>query len=353
MSSDRPTLADVAAAAGVSVSTASLAFSGAGPIAAATRERVIRAAEELDYAGPNPLGRQLRSGKSGIVGVVVGDALRRSFRDPVSVQMLDGLVRTLEPLGLGVLLIPDSGGAEQRGVDPLVETAAMDVAAIIWGGTVENPNLMALRRRGIPTVVVEGQAVDDVAAIGIDDQAGTAELGRHLLELGHRRIATVTLPFNEFGRAGLVDERRSAELSWEITRRRIQGVRDAGIEPVAVWESPASLVEHGTDAGRALLSGPDRPTAILAQSDLLASGVVLAARELGLRVPEDVSVAGFDGLDLPWLAPDQLTSVVQPLAEKGAAVGHAIEALLEGRVPPPVMLPVSLRLGTTTGPPPA
>ncbi len=335
------------------MSTASLAFSGAGPIAAATRERVIRAAEEMDYAGPNPLGRQLRSGRSGIVGVVVGDALRRSFRDPVAVQMLDGLVRTLGPLGLGVLLIPGSGSAEQRGVDPLVETAAMDVAAIIWGGTVENPNLMALRRRGIPTVVVEGQAVDDVAAIGIDDRAGTAELGRHLLELGHQRIATVTLPFNEMGRAGLVDESRIASLSWEITRRRIEGVRDAGIVPVATWEAPASLVEHGTDAGRALLSGPDRPTAILAQSDLLASGVVLAARELGLRVPEDVSIAGFDGLDLPWLAPDQLTSVVQPLAEKGAAVGHAIEALLEGRVPPPVMLPVSLRLGTTTGPAPA
>lgn len=313
---------------------------------------MLHAAEDLGYSGPNPLGRQLRSGRSGIVGVIVGDALRRSFRDPVSVQMLDGLVRTVGPLGLGVLLIPGSSTPEEGAVDPLVETAAMDVAAIIWGGTVEDPNLAALRRRGIPTVVVEGQAVDDVAAIGIDDRNGIAELGRHLRELGHERIATVTLPFNRAGRAGLVDDERMAQLEWEITRRRLAGMHDAGIVPVATWEAPASLVEHGTDAGRALLAGPDRPTAVLAQSDLLASGVVLAARELGLRVPEDVSVAGFDGLDLPWLAPDVLTSVSQPLAEKGAAVGHAIQALIEGRLPDPVTLPVALRLGTTTGPAP-
>ena len=92
-------------------------------------------------------------------------------------------------------------------------------------------------------------------------------------------------------------------------------------------------MEHGRTAGTALLSTPDRPTAIACQSDLLASGVVLAARELGLRVPEDVSVSGFDGLDLPWLAPDVLTTVVQPLAEKGAAVGHAVEDFLAGAGP--------------------
>jgi len=81
--------------------------------------------------------------------------------------------------------------------------------------------------------------------------------------------------------------------------------------------------------------------------------VVLAARELGLRVPEDVTVVGFDGLDLPWLAPDVLTSVTQPLAEKGAAIGRAVQSLLEGGVPDPVMLDVALRVGTTSGHPPS
>nr|WP_124341455.1 LacI family DNA-binding transcriptional regulator [Cellulomonas algicola] len=349
----RPTLADVAAAAKVSVSTASLAFSGAGPIAAATRQRVLDAAVELDYAGPNPLGRQLRRGRSGIVGVVVGDALKRSFRDPVSVQVLDGLVGTLGSLGLGVLLIPGPSDPTEPPVDPLVESAAMDVAVLMWGGTTDDPTLTALQRRGIPTVVVEGRQQEGVTTVGIDDRQGMTEATQHLLGLGHERIAVVTLPFDRARRDGLVDDDRLSQIDWEITRRRLAGVTDAGVTPQAIYETPASLVEHGKTAGFALLSGDVRPTAVVCQSDLLASGVVLAARELGLRVPEDVSVAGFDGLDLPWLAPDVLTSVVQPLAEKGAAVGHAVEDLLAGEAPPYRELGVTLRLGTTTGPAPA
>ncbi|WP_263120427.1 LacI family DNA-binding transcriptional regulator [Cellulomonas fimi] len=352
--SPRPTLADVASRAGVSVSTASLAFSGAGPIAEATKQRVLDAARELDYSGPNPLGRQLRSGRSGIVGVVVGDALKRSFRDPVSVQLLDGLVDTIAPAGLGVLLIPGPTGVDEPAVDPLIESAAMDVAVMIWGGTAEDPTLQALRRRGIPAVVVEGHELDDIVTVGIDDRAGVAEATRHLVGLGHRRIATVTLPFGPDRRAAVAGPERIADIRWKIAERRLAGIDDAGVRPVAVYETPASLVEHGTAAAHALLSGPidQRPTAIVAQSDLLASGVVIGARDLGLRVPEDVSIAGFDGLDLPWLTPDVLTTVVQPIAEKGAVVGQAVQRLLAGEQPENAMLPVSLRVGTTTGPAP-
>ncbi len=351
MTAQRPTLADVARAAGVSVSTASLAFSGAGPIAAVTRERVRSAATALGYSGPNPLGRQLRSGRSGIVGVVVGDALRRSFRDPVTIQVLDGLVSTLGPLGLGVLLIPGGSGPGDP-VDPLVASAAMDVGVLLWGGTADDPLLATLHHRGIPAVVVEGEPMARIAAVGIEDRSGIAELARYLRSLGHERIATVTLSFDASPREGPVPPDRWAHVPRRITRRRLAGLLDAGVRPTAVYETAGSLVEHGTAAGRVLLAGPDRPTAVVAQSDLLASGVVLAARELGLRVPEDVSVAGFDGLDLPWLGADRLTTVAQPLAEKGAAIGHAVEQLLEGQVPAPVVLPVQLRLGTTTGPAP-
>jgi DNA-binding LacI/PurR family transcriptional regulator len=91
---------------------------------------------------------------------------------------------------------------------------------------------------------------------------------------------------------------------------------------------------------------------VLAQSDILAAGVLRAAAELGLRVPEDLSVAGFDGADLPWLRPVVLSTVVQPTEEKGRVAAHAVVELLAGRHPRDVLLPVSVRLGTTTGPPP-
>ena len=367
----RPTLARVAELAGVSVSTASLAFSGAGPITPETRERVLGAARELGYSGPNPLGRQLRSGRSGIIGVVIGDNPGRAFRDPVSVQVLDGLMHVLGEQGLGVLLVPAIGrGAggpcpDPAGhaaceaaapavapVDPLVESAAMDVAVLVWGVLHDDPNLRALQRRGVPVVVGEGYQVEDAPLVRIDDRAGAAEAVRHLLELGHTRIAEITLPFGRGERSGPIDAARLALADRTATANRLSGVRDV-VEPVISWETPASLVEHGRDAATAILGewvpSSERPTAIFAHSDLLAAGAVIAARELGLQVPEDVSIVGFDGLDLPWLSPDVLTSVHQPLREKGAALGSAVVGVLAGDEPQVRTLPVNLVPGTTTG----
>lgn len=352
MGHSRPTLADVAAAAGVSVSTASLAFSGSGPIAIATRARVLAAAEELGYSGPSPLGRSLRSGRSGIVGVVIGDQVRRAFRDPVSVQVLDGLVGHLAQRGLGVLLIPGAPPVEGGpAVDPLVESAAMDAALLVWGARRDDPTLAALTRRGVPVVLGEGPYGEGSPVVGIDDRGGTAELVRRLAADGHERFGIVTLPFDGARRCAPVDDARMAELAWTPTRRRLEGVTDAGVTPVAMVEARGSLVEAGQEAGHLLLDVDEPPTAVLAQSDLLAAGVLIAARERGLQVPADVSVAGFDGLDLPWLAPDVLTTVAQPLAAKGEAMGRAIEDVLDGEDPEDVVMPVRLRPGTTTGPP--
>lgn len=361
----RTTLATVAERAGVSVSTASLAFSGAGPITPETRSRVLDAAKELGYTGPNPLGRQLRSGRSGVVGVIVGDQLKRAFRDPVAVKVLDGLVSTLGENGLGVLLIPGIPSDDpQRAVDPLVESAAMDVAVLVWGVGSDDPTLAALRRRGVPVVIGEGRATEGAPLVAIADRVGTAAAVRHLVDLGHTRVAEISLPLDSSDRSGPLDATRLAQVDRTPTANRLAGVRDV-VEPVASWETEASLVEHGRSAVIALLgrTGDDgavvpldaaaRPTAVIAHSDLLAAGALLGVRELGLRVPDEVSVAGFDGLDLPWLAPDVLTSVEQPLARKGAELGRAVIGLLAGEEPSTVTLDVELVVGTTTGPAPA
>jgi DNA-binding LacI/PurR family transcriptional regulator len=349
----RPTLAKVAALAGVSVSTASLAFSGSGPITPETRDKVLAAASELGYTGPNPLGRQLRRGRSGIVGVVIGDQPGRAFRDPVAVQVLDGLVDVLGAEGLGVLLIPGVRTADTT--DPLLESAAMDVAVLVWGILSDDATLAALQRRNVPVVVGEGRAVDGAPLVALEDRSGTAEAVRHLHDLGHTRIAEIALPFGHEERSGPVDAARLAQADRTPTVNRLAGVRDV-VEPAITWECPASLVEHGRDAATEILGTwlptTERPTAIVAHSDLLAAGAVIGARELGLRIPEDVSVAGFDGLDLPWLSPDVLTSVQQPLREKGAALGRAVISLLAGEEPITVTLPVGLVPGTTTGPVP-
>lgn len=352
---NRPTLARVAERAGVSVSTASLAFSGSGPITPETRDKVLAAAAELGYTGPNPLGRQLRRGRSGIVGVVIGDHPGRAFRDPVAVQVLDGLVDVLGTEGLGVLLIPGVDLGEDA-VDPLLETAAMDVAVLVWGVLRDDPTLAALQRRNVPVVVGEGRAVEGAPLVSLEDRAGAAEAVRHLLDLGHTRIAEIALPLGRGERSGPVDAERLTRVDRTPTAHRMAGIRDV-VEPVITWETPASLVEHGRDAATEILGtwvpASDRPTAIVAHSDLLAAGAVIAARELGLRIPDEVSIAGFDGLDLPWLSPDVLTSVHQPLREKGTRLGRAAIDLIAGDEPTSVALPVGLVPGTTTGPAPS
>jgi DNA-binding LacI/PurR family transcriptional regulator len=135
-------------------------------------------------------------------------------------------------------------------------------------------------------------------------------------------------------------------------RHRIEGVEDV-FGPVQAYETPSNAVDEGAAAARILLDvAPERrPTAIVAQSDVLAAGVLQAAAELGLHVPADLSVVGFDGADLPWLAPARLTTIVQPSGEKGRAAARAAMDLVAGGTPDGVDLPVTLRIGTTSGPP--
>jgi len=360
---ERPTLADVAAAAGVSVSTASLAFSGAGPVAPATRDRVLACAADLGYAGPDPTARSLRRGRSGVVAVVVADRLRRAFSDPVSTQTLDGIAQELGDRGLGLLLVPSEAFQD---VPALVRNGAMDAAVIGGLSTPHDATIEALRARAVPFVRIDADP-EDGTGVGLEDRAGTTALIRHLTHLGHTRIGLVTMPLGPGRRAGVLDPTAHHEIAYTPSRNRWAGVQDAGVTPVAAIEAGcttfageeqerarlgASLVEDGMAAGRLLLDRPDRPTAVFAFTDLLAAGVLLAARELGLSVPGDVSIAGFDGLSLPWLAPDRLTTVVQPLTEKGRLTARAAAALADGEPLPYRRLDVEFREGTTTGPAP-
>lgn len=347
----RPTLAAVAARAGVSPSTASLAFSGSPRVVRGTRDRVFAAAEELGYSGPDPVARSLRSKRSGVVGAVVGERLLYAFRDPVAVQLLDGMAEVLGPLRVGLLLLAGDAGRSGPSVEQLAGVP-LDAAVFATCGLEDDPSLEHLRRRGVPLVVVEGPIADDLVLVGIEDRRGSAEVARHLRGLGHRRVAVVALPLRLDDTRGRVDAARRARAHYRDVRERLLGVEEV-YGPVPVVEAAANAVEEGELAGLAVLSGADRPTAVIAQSDLLAAGVLRAAAALGLRVPEDVSVAGFDGVDLPWLAPVRLTTVVQPTAEKGRAAGRAVASLLAGRRPDDLVLPVRLRPGTTTARPPA
>ncbi|WP_222851341.1 LacI family DNA-binding transcriptional regulator [Phytoactinopolyspora mesophila] len=350
MSGQRATLAAVAARAGVSPSTASLAFSGAGPVAESTRERVFQAARELGYSGPDPMASSLRRGRSGIVGALIGERLLYAFRDPVAVGLLDGLAEELSTLGSGLLLI--SGDADRTGPTPAqVARMPMDVVIFATCGGDDDPLLDHFLGRGVPVVAVDGPHRDDVVVLGIDDYGGTLTMARYLADLGHRHVGTVTLPLRLDGRRGPIDEARRKTAAYADARLRLQAVRDV-FGSVAAVESATNLIEEGEVAAASLLDAPDRPTAVIAQSDLLAVGVIRAAVGLGLRVPQDLSVVGFDGIDAGWLDGWLLTTIEQPIVEKGRMAGRMVVDILADRKPSSTQLPVNMRVGATTAPPP-
>ena len=346
----RPTLAAVAARAGVAPSTASLAFAGSPRVTAPTRERVLAAAAQLGYPGPDPLAASLRRGRSGVIGTFIGERLLYAFRDPVAVQLLDGITEVLGGHGVGLLLLAGDTG---RPSAQQIARIPLDAAIFATCGQEDDPALAQLLARGVPIVAIEGPVIEGVPLVDVDNVGGTHELARHLHQLGHRRVQIVTMPLRLDGTRGPLDPPRRARMHYRDVRQRLAAVEDV-FGAVPAYETASNSVAEGTAAGLAVLDVPadQRPPAVIAQSDVLAAGVLQAATELGLPVPDQLSVVGFDGADLPWLGTSVLTTVVQPTDEKGRFAARAAMQLVSGEQPDDVILPVALRVGTTSGPAP-
>lgn len=349
----RATIADVAREAGVSTSTASVVFSGKVNVSDATRERVLAAASELGYAGPDPRAASLRTGRSGIVGVVLGGELRHAFLDPVTTVMMDGLTDALAPIGAGILLMRDDPRDDEA---PPIADAPIDAVVMIGGSARASELIDAVRHRGLPVVVIEGDAADDVPMISLDNREASADLARRVLQLGHRDVATITLPLNFARERAPLTPQRVAEGAVPVTLDRLAGFRDVYPDGAGV-STGGSLVDEGYLAARMLLADDDgalrdeRPTAIIAQSDLLAVGAIRAAEELGLRVPDDLTVVGFDGIAADGLGSLRLTTVAQPALAKGRAAGEQVVRMLDGEEGESVHFTCEFRAGETAARP--
>lgn len=351
------TLADVARAAGVAKSTASYAFSDPDRLAPQTTARVLAAAAQLGYQGPSALGRALASGRTHVIAVVTKALMLAPEEDPFALQIIDGLSRELHELGYGVLLLP-----------PVVdEQAARLHAAAIYDATVSVRRLShlaetdeILEARGVPWLKLDSGS-DEYRAVSAQEDDATAVLLRHLASLGHKRIVAVALPFEGGDVASRLFEGPEVRelldtlperVPAHVPRARMRGFAGAGVVPTKVAVCAATTYEAGHAAGLQLLQGPDdeRPTAVVCQADVYAWGVVDAARELGLRVPEDVSVTGFDGLTGGVFDTLELTTVVQDGVLKGRLVARwIVERLDRGDDPPPNVMPLTVRYGKTSG----
>ncbi|MFD5224079.1 LacI family DNA-binding transcriptional regulator [Microbacterium sp. NPDC058342] len=349
----RATIADVAREAGVSTSTASVVFSGKVNVADATREKVLAAAASLGYTGPDPRAASLRRGRSGIVGVVLGGELRHAFLDPVTTAMMDGLSDALASISAGILLLRDDPQGDEA---PPITEAPVDAVVLIGCSGRTRAALETVRQRGLPVVVIEGDAGEGIPRITLNNREASAEIAQHLRGLGHARVATVTLALDVDRERGPITPERVAAATVDVTLDRLAGFRDVYPDAPGVTAA-ASLIDEGMLAARNLLADArgdlleSRPTAIVAQSDLLAVGVIRAAEELGLRVPLELSVVGFDGIAADGLGSLRLTTVAQPAVAKGRAAGEQVARMIAGERGESVHFSCVFRAGETSAPP--
>jgi DNA-binding LacI/PurR family transcriptional regulator len=304
----RPTLDTVAAAAAVSRMTVSNTYNRPQQVASATRERVLAAAARLGYAGPDPTAASLRLRRTGTVGVLLTESLPYAFTDPGMVQLLHGMAAALADAGSALLLVPGSGGADGAA---LVRQVMVD-ALILCSLDADDAAVRAARERQIPLVTVGSPRLAGAPLVGVDNH-DTAALGAaYLQRLGHRRFAVLT--------AGPPPGSRRARPGFAARPAGFVGaLTGVAAEDVPVCTAMENSRAAGAEAVRDLLKlRPGlRPTALFAVTDILALGVLDAARAGGVRVPEQLSVLGYDDIPEATTNVPALSTIRQDLFGQG------------------------------------
>jgi DNA-binding LacI/PurR family transcriptional regulator len=331
----KPTIRDVAAKAGVSIATVSRVLNRS-PLATEAMTARVQAAVDATGFRPNRIGSQLKSASSRMIGIMVP-----ALSNPVFADAVHGVEGAAETGGYAVIVAssdyrPDR---EQACLDALL---AYRVAGLILtvADAGRSPTLRTLEREKIPYVLMFNQpARASRAAVTVDNVAAAAEAVRHLIAFGHRRIAMVAGSFESSDRSRL--RHRGFE----------SALAEAGLAPGPVVEvgfDEVELTGHLTN----LFGRGDAPTALFCSTDLLAIAAIGCLRRIGRRVPDDVSVIGFDGIAIGEVMAPRLTTVAQPSRQMGAEAAQMLLSRIAGeRGAPQRLLPHSLRAGETVAAP--
>lgn len=340
----RPRIADVAREAGVSKTAVSFAFNSPDRLAPETASRIRDVADTLGYR-PHPVARMLTQRTTHTLGVLTPQALSVIFSNPFFGAFSEGVALAAEQEGYALHFISPLHGSLARAMG----RATVDGVVAI-GLSADHPEVEQIRAAGVPLVMVDSTAMRDQPAVVIDDVGGARAAAEHLLGLHHREFLVV----------GVGQPSPSGPLDPDsVMGHRLRGyvealaAHDIRLSASAVVVGPASI-EGGIAAFRHAWDGGLRPTGVLAMSDAMAIGVLRAARELGLRVPEDLSVVGFDDIDIAQHTNPPLTTVHQPIRRKGESAVRLLLSVVERRDLRPEQLRLETRLiiRGSTGPAP-
>jgi LacI family transcriptional regulator len=342
MSDERVTIRQLAKLSGVSIGTVSRALNGYADVRSETRDRIMRLARELDYT-PAAAARSLKTQRSHVIGVFLetGEG-HPDLQHPFFHEVLGGLKNTIGSNGFDLLLFASEHPGNGYGMHSYLKRCHHHSVegAVLMGLDADDPEVRRLVRSELPTVGVDVELADPATTYVMSDNVDGAQRAvRYFHSIGHRRIATIT---------GLLDKRPGVD--------RLRGYRQAlqacGLAYRDEYVGYGDFyVESGRRAMAELLSLDEPPTAVFAASDMMALGAIRAAGDAGCSVPADVSVIGFDDIQLADHMNPPLSTVRQDKVGLGAAAGLALVRLIEDREEGPTqttILPVDLiRRGST------
>ena len=357
-------LEDVARAAGVSRATVSNVFNKPDLVRPEVRERVRAAALTLGYNGPDPTARAFRGGKVNAIAFILGSdpPLEQIFTNPYARDFFSGVGAACDEHGAGLALVSDLGREAFWGI----RNAIAD--GFILQRSADITYIEAARNRRLPFVVLDEDPGPDVSSVQIDDRDGARQAAEHLVALGHRRFAIMSVlradPAVLRARGedavpiyhpGARRARTLVEPS-PVEHQRLAGYADAltaagiSIDSVPIVEAVSFSTPAAMSGAALLLDKAADATAILTMSDVQALAVLAEARKRNIRIPQDLSVVGFDDNPEAAISDPPLTTMAQPVADKGRA---AAQILFEDGGPQKIVLPVKLVVRASTAPPAA
>ncbi|HAF61464.1 MAG TPA: hypothetical protein DCK95_03965 [Anaerolineaceae bacterium] len=319
----RVTIKDVAQKAGVSITSVSFAYNNPNRLPEETVQKILEVAEELGYV-PNPIARSMLTGRTGVIGILVPQPITEIIRNPIMEEFIEGVAEVCLREGYSILLVPPFEGSVKRAAAKTAVDGFITLGLELYKSTI-----LILQQRKVPFVIVDTDSVDGISSVNITDKKGAYSIMKYVLEQGHRRLGILGI---RSGKMGKFEEYTGT------LRGRIDGFQEALSEyglslndPTIKYHECSSTMRGGEEGFNYLYSQDISLTCIISMSDVIAFGVILAANQKGLKIPRDVSVTGFDDVPYAKISCPALTTISQPLREKGKAAANLLVDHLCGK----------------------